>query len=204
MKAWLKTWCNILNNKFFPEINTIINKLNENQKLLAKMNVLMEAEKERLESSLALNKGFLDLLVEESPDMIWLKSVNGKYMLANSTIRKSLLFDPNPLGKDDLELSKNAKAKFGDKNHTFGEVCVNSDQLILDTLKSQRFLESGLIKGEMLYLEVYKFPFYLDGVLVGVGGIGRDMTIYVESYRKGDCKDCPITVDIFSRWEFVV
>jgi PAS domain-containing protein len=203
MISWLKGVINDFNNWAFPEIAIITNKLNDNQKLLAKMNANMEEEKERLESSLAMNKGFLELLIEESPDMVWLKDVNGKYMLANTAIRTGLLFEPNPLGMDDIEISRNAKNRFGADNHTFGEVCGNSDKVILETLKSQRFLESGLIQGKMMYLEVYKFPFYLDGVLVGVGGIGRDLTTYVEAYRESGCKGCPaVKKDVFSQWEF--
>jgi PAS domain-containing protein len=203
MISWLKGVINDFNNWAFPEIAIITNKLSDNQKLLAKMNANMEEEKERLESSLAMNKGFLELLIEESPDMVWLKDVNGKYMLANTAIRTGLLFEPNPLGMDDIEISRNAKNRFGADNHTFGEVCGNSDKVILETLKSQRFLESGLIQGKMMYLEVYKFPFYLDGVLVGVGGIGRDLTTYVEAYRESGCKGCPaVKKDVFSQWEF--
>ena len=203
MISWLKGVINDFNNWAFPEIAIITNKLNDNQKLLAKMNANMEEEKERLESSLAMNKGFLELLIEESPDMVWLKDVNGKYMLANTAIRTGLLFEPNPLGMDDIEISRNAKNRFGADNHTFGEVCGDSDKVILETLKSQRFLESGLIQGKMMYLEVYKFPFYLDGVLVGVGGIGRDLTTYVKAYRESGCKDCPVVKkDVFSQWEF--
>jgi PAS domain-containing protein len=202
MFSWIKAHVNDFNNWLFPEINIITNKLNENQRLLAKMNGLMEIEKEKLEYSLSLNKGFLDTLVEESPDMIWLKDVNGKYMLANTAIRTGLLFEPNPLGKDDIELSRNAKNRFGDDNHTFGEVCGNSDKVVLETLKPQRFLESGKVQGKMMYLEVHKFPFYIDGVLVGVGGVGRDMTEYVVAYRSGNCSECPITNDIFSKWEY--
>jgi hypothetical protein len=135
--------------------------------------------------------------------MVWLKDINGKYLVANTSIRTNLLFDFDPFGKDDIELSRNAKIKFGDENHTFGEVCGNSDLVILETLKPQRFLESGKVKGKMMYLEVFKFPFYKGDKLIGVGGIGRDLTDYVEAYRDSNCSKCTDGLgDIFSKWEF--
>jgi hypothetical protein len=194
---------NDFNNWMFPEINNIAKRLNDNQVLLAKMNALMDLERIKLEEELDFYKSFSTLLIEESPDMVWLKDINGKYLVANTSIRTNLLFDFDPFGKDDIELSRNAKIKFGDENHTFGEVCGNSDLVILETLKPQRFLESGKVKGKMMYLEVFKFPFYKGDKLIGVGGIGRDLTDYVEAYRDSNCSKCTDGLgDIFSKWEF--
>ena len=53
----------------------------------------------------------------------------------------------------------------------------------------------------MLYLEVFKFPFFVDGKLIGIGGIGRDLTEYVEAYRKDNCGGCEIK-EIFKKYEF--
>ena len=84
-------------------------------------------------------------------------------------------------------LAKAAKAKYGDKNHQFGEKCANSDDIVLNTLEKQKFFESGKVKGKMLYLEVYKAPFYINGNLLGVIGTGRDMTDYVTEYNRLGC-----------------
>jgi PAS domain-containing protein len=195
-----------LTDKVFPEIKFLIEKIEDNQRVLVKMENLLEEEKQKIEYELCFYKGFAQILIEESPDMVWLKDLEGKYMVANTAIKTGLLFDYHPYGKNDIELSTKAKEKFGSRNHTFGEVCGNSDLVVMDGLKSQRFLESGLIKGKMVYLEVFKFPFYVDGSLVGIGGIGRDMTEYVTAYRQVDCLDCcgnaSSLKDIFSRYEF--
>lgn len=154
-------------------------------------------------------KSLSELISETIPDMIWLKDLDGKYMFANTKIKENLLFDNNPLGKTDIELSLNAKKKFGAKNHTFGEVCGNSDFVVIEkvsngtfTTDSGRFLESGLIKGKMMYLEVFKAPFYVDGKLIGVAGVGRDMTVYVEAFRENNCFDCGKMQDIFKIYEY--
>lgn len=206
MLKWIKNKITYFNNKWFPEIKFLVDKIEENQRVLVKMSNMIEEEKTKIEYELCFYKGFAQILIEESPDMVWLKDLDGKYMVANTAIKTGLLFDYHPYGKNDIELSIKAKEKFGEDNHTFGEVCGNSDLVIIDTLKPQRFLENGLIKGKMMYLEVFKFPFYVDGVLVGIGGIGRDMTEYVTAYRQTDCKDCCNSTssfkDIFSRYEF--
>lgn len=203
MIKWIKSKLDCINKKWFPEIQFLVDKIEDNQRVLTKMANMIEEEKTKIEYELCFYKGFAQILIEESPDMVWLKDLDGKYMVANTAIKTGLLFDCHPYGKNDIEISTKAKEKFGNDNHTFGEVCGNSDLVIMKTLKPQRFLESGKIKGKMTYLEVFKFPFYVDGVLVGIGGIGRDMTEYVGAYRSSDCKGCNgLFKDIFARYEF--
>ena len=162
----------------------------------------LDDEIDNIEFELAFNKGLLNTLAESIPDMMWLKSSDGVYLYANHKIREGLLFC-NPIGKNDVECSINAKEKFGDKNHTFGEICGNSDKVIIETMKPHRFMESGMIKGKMTYLEVHKAPFMINGVFVGVCGIARDMTPYVEAYNKNGCNRCiQPTDDIFKMFEF--
>lgn len=149
----------------------------------------LDDEIDHIEWELAFNKGLLTTIAESIPDMLWLKDTQGVYLYANSRIREQLLFC-NPVGKTDVECAVNAKAKFGDENHTFGEVCGNSDKVIIETMKPQRFMESGMIKGKMTYLEVYKAPLFINGVFTGVCGVARDMTPYVEVYNRNGCNKC--------------
>ena len=195
-----KTICRTV-NRVFPEINFIVEKIEKNQKILERMENLLEDEKQKIEYELCFYRGFAQILIEESPDMVWLKDLNGKYMIANTAIKEGLLLTDYPYGRDDIDIANKLKEKFGDKKRTFGEKCKNSDLIVIKNLKSQRFLESGLVKGKMLYLEVFKYPFFVDGKLIGIGGIGRDLTEYVEAYRKDNCGGCEIK-DIFKKYEF--
>lgn len=188
-------------NKAIPEINFLIEKIEDNQRVLLKMENILEDEKKKIEYELCFYKGFAHILIEESPDMVWLKDLDGKYIIANTAIKEGLLLTDYPIGRDDIDISRKAKEEYGEENHTFGQKCLNSDIIVKGNLKSQRFLESGLVKGKMLYLEVFKFPFYVDNVLIGIGGIGRDLTEYVEAYRKDTCNDCEMK-DIFKKYEF--
>ena len=162
----------------------------------------LDDEIDHIEFELAFNKGLLNVLAETIPDMMWLKDTEGRYLYANSSIREKLLFC-NPIGKTDIECAVKAKARFGNENHQFGEMCGNSDKIIIETLKPGRFMESGKVKGKVLYLEVLKAPFFINGVFVGVCGVGRDMTPYVEAYNKNGCNRCiSATDDIFKMFEF--
>ena len=162
----------------------------------------LDAEVKLLTEEVALYKGMLHSVAETLPDMMWCKDVDGKYVYANGAIKKGLLFDMNPVGKTDVEMATKAKEYFGDENHTFGEKCRNSDKIVLDTNKPERFLESGKIKGRMLYLEVFKAPWTVNGELRGVVGTGRDMTEYVEAYKEQNCGSCGKMADIFKKYEY--
>ena len=201
MLSKIKSKFAALCNRLFPEINFLIGKIEDNQRVLLRMESLLEEEKKKIEYGLCFYKGFAQILIEESPDMVWLKDTEGKYMIANTAIKEGLLLTDYPYGRCDLEISGKAKEKYGKENHTFGEKCANSDVIVKDSLKAQRFLERGLVKGQMVYLEVFKFPFFVEDKLIGVGGIGRDLTEYVTAYRKDKCKECSIA-DIFKKYEF--
>jgi hypothetical protein len=162
----------------------------------------LDDEIDHIEFELAFNKGLLNILAETIPDMLWLKGSDGRYLYANNKIREQLLFC-NPIGKTDIECAVNAKAKFGDREHTFGEMCGNSDKIVEETMRPHRFMESGKIKGKMTYLEVHKAPFIINGVYIGVCGTARDMTPYVEAYNKNGCNKCiKPSDDIFKMFEF--
>ena len=162
----------------------------------------LDEEYTLIKDELALYKGMIDSVGMAVPDMIWLKDLKGRYMYANTAIRNGLLCHTNPMGFNDVELAQLAKQKYGEQNHTFGEKCANSDVITIERNKPSRFLESGKVKGRMLYLEVFKTPLYAGSDLIGVCGVGRDITEYVEAYRKAKCKGCDEEIDIFKKYEF--
>jgi diguanylate cyclase (GGDEF)-like protein len=128
------------------------------------------------------NEELLRLMTETLPDMLWVKDVDGTYIYANKAICDGLLMaeDVNePIGKGDVFFALREREKHKDKPewHTFGELCFNSDQVVIDNNKPMRFEEYGNVKGELMYLEVFKAPFYdKDGNIIGTVGAGRDIT----------------------------
>ena len=137
-----------------------------------------------LEYANAQKELVLQQIIDCMPDMVWFKDLEGKYVYANDAIKRGLLMCANPIGLDDVELASHAKEVFGNENHTFGEKCANSDIITIERETPGRFLESGKIKGKMLYLEVFKNVVRnQEGIIIGVCGMGRDLTEYVTAVK---------------------
>lgn len=128
------------------------------------------------------NSELLKLLTLNLPDMLWVKDINGKYIFANKAICDGLLMAKDtqePIGKTDIFFAKRERETHKDNPdwHTFGELCFNSDKTVIDNNKPMKFEEYGNVKGKLMYLEVYKAPFYdKDGKVIGTVGAGRDIT----------------------------
>jgi signal transduction histidine kinase len=84
-----------------------------------------------------------------------------------------------PIGKTDVFFAQRERDAHRDNPewHTFGELCFNSDLIVIEKNQAMKFEEYGNVQGKMLYLEVYKAPFYdKDGNIIGTVGAGRDIT----------------------------
>lgn len=129
----------------------------------------------------------LKLICNSNPDLIWAKDVNGVFTHVNKSMCENLLctsdFD-EPIGKNDMFFVNRARELHPNDPlwHTFGEVCVDSDAIILKTKKSGTFIEDGNVKGKYLCLEVNKSPIFLNNTLIGTVGSGRNIT---DNQRKG-------------------
>ncbi|RBQ29130.1 sensor domain-containing protein [Aliarcobacter vitoriensis] len=127
------------------------------------------------------SKTLLKLISKHSPDMLWVKDLEGKYLYANSAICTGLLMatEDEVLGNTDIFFAKREREKYKDNKewHTFGELCKNTDEETIKVMKPSRFLEYGNIKGKMTYLQVDKAPFFnKNNELVGIIGTARDIT----------------------------
>lgn len=206
-------WCSVSSGK---EIDCYFNSLDYSmQEIIDKCNNIekkLDADIKALTEEVSMYKGMLHAVAKAIPDMMWCKGLDGKYIYANDAIKQGLLFSNNPIDKTDIELAANAKRIFGDANHTFGAKCLNSDIIVIEKVLAGtfqkddgRFLESGMIKGKMVYLEVFKAPYYINDEFKGVAGTGRDITEYVEAYRKNNCRSCEGNADIsdiFKKYEY--
>ena len=118
------------------------------------------------------------LLIDNVPDMVWAKDIDDRYIFANRVFCDQLLKCSTPEeaeGKKDTFFADRERAK--GYEHTFGEFCDNSDAIVKKSKKHERFLESGLVRGKELILEVSKRPVTNDqDELIGTVGCGRDVT----------------------------
>lgn len=128
------------------------------------------------------NEKLLELLSEHLPDMLWVKECNGNYLYANQALCDGLLMAKDTseaVGKNDMFFALRERESHPDNPqwHTFGELCFNSDTVVIENNKPMKFEEYGNVKGELLYLEVFKAPFYdKAGNIIGTVGAGRDIT----------------------------
>ncbi len=118
------------------------------------------------------------LMTDTVPDLIWAKNLDDRYLFANKAICAKLLqCEPgeSPLGKTDLFFAQRERAR--GHQHTFGEICLNSDEVVKRSKQQGKFLEDGLVRGKYLALDVHKAPmFNEEGRLIGTVGAGRDVT----------------------------
>ena len=141
----------------------------------------LHQDKQMLEEELLKRDVIIHSMIEYLPDMLWFKDTQGKYLYANKAIRENLLLSANPIGQTDVELAKQAKLVWGDREHTFGEMCGNSDKDVLaNNYVGKEYVESGKVKGKILHLAVNKSIVIVKGKVLGVVGSGRDITLYRE------------------------
>ena len=122
------------------------------------------------------------LMTDNIPDLVWAKDLKGRYIFVNKATCEKLLIAKDieePIGKTDIFFSERQKRLHPEnKNwHTFGELCVNSDQIVLKEKKAMRFDEFGYVQGKFLFLDVYKAPIFDEnGEIIGTVGHGRIVT----------------------------
>jgi transcriptional regulator with PAS, ATPase and Fis domain len=126
-------------------------------------------------------------VLDHLPDMLWAKDLDGKYILSNKAFREQFLYGlpwKEVKGKTDIELANLFKSRVGTDNHTFGELCASSDEIIMRTEEARKFLEHGLIDGKMLRLVVNKAPVYnLKGEFFATCGNGRNVTEWYDGLK---------------------
>lgn len=122
------------------------------------------------------------LLSDNMSDMLWAKDLENRYMFANKAMCNKLLMAldvQEPIGKTDIFFAGRERKKHPERSdwHTFGEICVDSDDEIHKHKKPARYEEYGNIKGEFLFLDVLKAPLIDEnGQMIGVVGSARDVT----------------------------
>lgn len=145
----------------------------------------LEEERLRRDTELNLRENqyqdiykMLRLMADNVPDLIWAKDMQDRYIFANQAMCDKLLKCKSPdetVGRTDIYFAE--REREAGYNHTFGEICVNSDDVVKRTKVPGRFLEDGLVRGQYLILDVHKAPFWSqDGEIIGTVGCGRDVT----------------------------
>ena len=143
-----------------------------------------QAEKVILESEEKYKNLYrmLRMMCDNVPDLIWAKDLNRNFIFTNKAVCEKLLNAKDtdePIGKNDMFFAKRERDSFSDnpKWHTFGEICRDSDSIVLESKHTEQFDEFGNVNGKFLFLDVYKTPFLDElGNIIGIVGCGRDVT----------------------------
>ncbi len=122
------------------------------------------------------------LMTDNMPDMLWAKDLDKRFIFTNKSICDNLLratSTDEPIGRTDLFFALRQRALHPENPawHTFGELCQDSDEVIINSGKPHQFDEFGNVGGKFLYLDVRKAPIMNDdGIMIGVVGSARDIT----------------------------
>jgi PAS domain S-box-containing protein len=122
------------------------------------------------------------LMCDNAPDLIWAKDLEGKFLFVNRSFCEKLINAKDtdePIGKNDMFFARRERGSNPETPdwYSFGEVCVGSDAVVINSRKPGRFDEFGNVKGQFLFLDVQKAPFWNEqGELIGTVGCGRDVT----------------------------
>ncbi len=157
------------------------------QYLISMLAKALSLEEERLKMDKALHQSrgeyqelykMMRLLADNVPDLLWAKDLQDRYLFANQAICDKLIkcrHPDNAIGKTDLFFAE--RERNAGHLHTFGEICVNSDDIVKQNKTAGRFIEEGLVRNQNLILDVHKAPFWgPEGQLIGTVGCGRDVT----------------------------
>ncbi|HLF46846.1 MAG TPA: PAS domain-containing protein [Chitinophagaceae bacterium] len=118
----------------------------------------------------------LQSILDNTPLIIFIKDLNGKYLLINRSFREFLrLEETQVVGKTDFDFEKPEIA------HQYKE----ADELVVRTLKDA-VLEETVEKPDGLHnLMIVKFPLFdKDNKIYGIGGIATDITDKVQQQQK--------------------
>jgi two-component system, cell cycle sensor histidine kinase and response regulator CckA len=128
------------------------------------------SERKKVEQALRVNEGHLRTLVQTIPDLVWLKDKNGVYLSCNPIFERFFgAREADIIGKTDYDFVDRDLADFfveqDRKAIAAGKPTTNEEWII--------FADDG----HRALLETIKTPMYDGrGTLIGVLGIGRDIT----------------------------
>jgi two-component system cell cycle sensor histidine kinase/response regulator CckA len=130
------------------------------------------------------------LMADSMADFLWAKDMEGRFTFVNQAICAHFLNardTDEPLGKTDMFFAERERQAHPDNPqwHTFGELCIKSDEAVIHSRKPGCFEESGYVQGQYLHLDVHKAPIWNEqGEMIGTVGSSRTITHEKELERE--------------------
>ena len=157
-------------NKMMKSLNSLEDIINDIEQY---KNALLKTNKE-----LQCLYTMLDNVITACGGYIWAKDLDGKYLYCDKSFCKDFFgIIPNVTGcqiqgQTDLELIENFVLK-QHKKHTFGKICIATDEIVIQTRETCHFIEKGFIGSNLFALDVIKTPFMKKNEIIGVVGFAR-------------------------------
>lgn len=128
-------------------------------------------ERQRLVETLTIQKDFLQSVIDMNPSKIFVKDLEGRYILANQ-----LVADFQGMSIEELLGKTDAQMKLPPE---VVELFMAQDREVITTLQEQFIPEANILEpnGEMRWYQIIKKPFFAqDGQILGVLGVCTDIT----------------------------
>ena len=128
-------------------------------------------ERKRAEQTIIYEHKILRTLIDNIPDVIYIKDIDCRKVIANTADVRNIGFkeETEVLGKTDIELFP---GPIGERGYTDDKKLINSGEAIIE--REEDFLGKN---GERCWLQTTKIPLRdKDGKITGLVGIGRDIT----------------------------
>ncbi|MBU1367931.1 MAG: PAS domain S-box protein, partial [Bacteroidetes bacterium] len=151
-------------------VEFISNSYVENNKKVIQCNIRETTVRKQSELALQKSESQLRTLVKTIPDLVWLKDENGIYLSCNPMFERFFgVIEQDIIGKTDYDFVDRELADFFRENDRkamkAGKPTSNEEWVT--------FADDG----HRAFLDTIKSPIYdADGALIGVMGIGRDIT----------------------------
>ena len=119
----------------------------------------------------------MELTIDLIDGYMWHKDSNGKYIYCTpnwKTIFFGLDTNIDIVGKDDIELLNDFRLRTN-KEHTYGNICLGTDEHCKQQKCTCYYIEIGYIDNKIFILEVTKTPYFDEyGNYTGIVGIAKD------------------------------
>lgn len=180
---------NWFNNLFVPQKVQLIEKDRLDTQI--RFEHLRKLTKQLDESELEMYDQYeqLKIVVNDLNTAIWAKNTKGIFKFVNKACADKIL-------KVSVEDALNM-TEFDFKNDALSATCLKTDQIVMDTIKTHRFIEYANYGSEFMCIDSVKSPWIKDNKLVGTVGSGKDITNFIPDYiKKQYCDSGFIEIDI--------
>lgn len=118
--------------------------------------------------------GILKAMIDAAGGFVWIKDAGGRYVFCDNTFCNFFFrMDPSEsvVGFTDVELL-DAFRKRTKLRHTYGDLCMSTDQHCVERGRKCRYIEVCYIDERLVILDVVKTPLFdADGVCTGTVGM---------------------------------